>query len=316
MLLHILGFLWLMCVGAACWVVLGTLTILYRMTHPKRLTYGVAIARQWPTSPSEVGLDFREEQLRLPDGTTTPAWIVPGQKPAGPMVILSHGWSHSRLSMIPLMKVYTQWASQVIAYDMRGQGESAAQKTTMGTQEVQDLLAIIAHFTNQSPADSTGIVLAGQSLGAGVSLAAASVATQQQMHLPILAVVAEGIYRWGMEPLAGYFRKRGLPLWPFYPFVAAHFAFWYHTNRPSYDRVALARHLTCPLLVLHGEHDSVCPPASAEAIAQAAQSNPQGSQLVWFPHGEHLNLLATNPDLYHQSLAELFGRLSAYHSAQ
>jgi pimeloyl-ACP methyl ester carboxylesterase len=300
-----MGLLFLLFIGAAVWVAIGTLGILHRLTHPHRLTYGVAVGRNMPTSPADLGMtDFEEVTISLPDGQRTPAWVIKGQKPDGPLVVISHGWGHSRYGVLPWAKLYWPLASRVVLYDLRGQGESSASQTRLGTTEVKDLLEIVRQYHTPG----IPVVLAGQSMGAGISIVAAASDDQPGR---IVGVVGEGVYRLGMQPIEGYFKRKGWPLWPFWLFVAGHLSFWY-TSARSFDRAAHAAKLKCPLLLFHAQGDIVCPVDAARQIAAAASD----ARLVEFEQGEHLNLVEVDEARYLAALREFFDRLPAAESRQ
>lgn len=301
-----MGLLFLLLIGALLWIALGTLAIIHRLTHPLRLTYGVAVARDWPTSPAEVDLPFTEAAAVLPDHHTSPVWIVQGKNPLGPTIVLNHGWSHSRYATINWMKLLAPHAAKIIACDMRGHGESSAKKSRLGTTEVNDLLSI----TRQFASDATAIVLAGQSMGGGIAIAAAGKVFEENLtaELPIIGVLVDGAYRLGMQPVEGYFRQKGLPLWPFWLPVAAHLSFWY-TRASDFDRAMHAAKLRCPLLAMHGALDEVCVPSAAREIVAAADRAGCWTRFVEFPQAGHLNLAEVDADRYRVALVDFFTQL-------
>jgi len=75
----------------------------------------------------------------------------------------------------------------------------------------------------------------------------------------------------------------------------------------KFDRAAQARQLSCPLLVIHGEQDEVCPVADGEAIAGAARDG----TLVVIPEAGHHGLWTT-PEYAERcrgAVAEFVGKL-------
>lgn len=289
-----IGLLILLAVAAGAIIALISGATIYRVTHPPRLTYAVALARQLPTSPAELGLPFLERQFRLPDGMTTPGWIIHGSQLTGPVIVLTHGWGDSRYGTLGWAKLLAPLASSVVLYDLRGQGESPYPRSHLGTTEVDDLLAIV----DQVEAGRRPVVLLGASMGAGISIAAAAQAPRR-----IAGVIGEGAYRHGMEPIVGFFRINKWPVLPFYLPVGLHLWFWY-TSPARFDRAGHAAKLQCPLLLLHGTADPISPCASAEQIARAA---PRG-KLERFDGGGHLDLAACDPGRY---LAAIEGFLKA-----
>ena len=142
----------------------------------------------------------------------------------------------------------------------------------------------------------TPVVLFGKSMGAGVSIEAAALANGR-CRQRIAAVIAESVYRHFREPIAGQLRCRNLPSFPLShlatAFLAARLGGLGH-----FDRAVLAARLACPLLVLHGAADPVCPITSARQIASQA---PDG-QIVEFPDGGHSNLALVDELAYIEAI--------------
>lgn len=324
---RLMGLLFLLLIAALIWVAIGSLAIIHRLAHPVRMTYGVAVARDWPTSPADVtlgeqttadsgsnagtGLQFTEAIASLRDGHTSPVWLVEGLKQDGPVVVITHGWSHSRFASLVWINQLAPHVSKLIAYDMRGHGESSAAKSRLGTTEVDDLLDIAQQFAvNTSSDQAPAILFAGQSMGGGVSIAAAAKSlTSPREGLKISGVLVDGVYRLGMQPVEGYFKQKGLPLWPFWLPVAGHLSFWY-TRAKEFDRVKHAARLRCPLLSVHGELDEVCPVHAAKEIVAAARDAGCWTKLVIFPQGGHLNLTEIDPATYRAAMTAFFTQVA------
>ena len=135
-------------------------------------------------------------------------------------------------------------------------------------------------------------------MGAGVSMAAAG---RAELAGQVVGVIAEGPCRRLSEGAAGILRGLRFPRFPFAwlgPILAQPWA----RGIATLDRTQDARRLTCPLLVLHGSEDPVCPAAAAAAIAGAA---PTG-WLVSFPGGGHLGLALSDEPRYREALDRLW----------
>ncbi len=284
-------------------VAVVTAGILHRLFHPPRKTYGSAIARGWPTDPAEFGATGEEVRFTFADGTASPGWIIQGNKPGGPTLVLTHGWSACRYCTLARVPGLLNLAGRVVVYDLRGHGDSTARRSSLGTREVDDLLAVLTQLP-PSETTTTPIVLVGYSMGAGISLVAASRARELPPGLTVVGVICDGAYRRGDDPLPGVLRKRGVPTYPFKWLVAWHLAFWVSSGR-AFDRALHASRLACPLLLLHGAKDRLCPLPSAQAIAEAAPD----SELVCFPEGGHLNLAIVDPARYYQAIARFLDAL-------
>ena len=276
-------------------VVGGTVALLYGLYHPRRKSMAVVLAAGQPTDPAELGLEAHETNLRLSDGSTTPAWLIDGGRTDGPQVIIVHGFGDSRYgAMACWARRVLSFASHVVVFDQRGQGESQIGVGGMGVREVSDVVCVIEQLPSRRP-----VVLFGYSMGAGVAIAAGV-----QASMAVAGVIADGPYRYWDQPVRSQLRAGGYPVQPFM-FLAGLFLRLSVRGMASYDRAAHARHLRCPLLVLHGTADPLCPIESAKAIVRAA---PRG-ELVAFEGGGHLDLAEHDPSRYERALAQFFASL-------
>lgn len=280
------GLVILLLIGLALAWALGVVYTLYLLTHPPRRTYAWAVSRNVPGDPSELvidgaegrGLAFTSWNVRS-RGLDLPVWDITGLNPAGPTIIITHGWADSRIVMLSRVRAIAWIAARIIVWDLPGQG-AAPGGCTIGTREVDDLIALIdAVRTDQT----STCVLWGFSLGAGVSIAAAVRAPER-----VSAIIAEAPYRVPATPARNVLRLRALPHVLTLPAAMAilgvrfgHGLEWLwpalsrsRAGKPNdrFDRALLAARLpeNLPLLVLHGGADPVCPPEDGREIAAAA----------------------------------------------
>lgn len=291
----LVGLLVLLAAGALLAWGLVVLHTAWTITHPPRRGYTYTLAKGLPSSPGEIPpadggpRPFREWSLRgtpsrqSAPGPTIAAWDIEGDEPNGPVVVFSHGWGESRVHALARVPVLARYARRVVLYDLRGHGESEG-ASHLGTAEVGDLLALIAAVSDpeqhhSATASAPPVVLAGFSLGAGLSIAAAAHPAQP----PIAAVIAEAPYRFPATPAARVLDAAALPhrltLAPALALLGVLFGQgvrWGAARRkgrlPVFDRAILARSLRCPLLVLHATDDAIVPLSDAQAIADAAPS--------------------------------------------
>ena len=289
--------------------VVGSAAIVWQLRHPRRKTYAVAMARGLPTSPGDLSRDHEETTFRFDDGSESPGWVVEGSDDAGPMVVVCHGWADSRYGALTWLPLLTRFASRIVLYDLRAHGDSTAKACTMGTRDVDDVLAVVRQVMNGERGEferrnlrenpgARGVVLFGYSMGAGIAIAAAA----REPEL-ITGVIADGPYRTALEPLRGHLRGQNIPPWLFLPVIAL--------TAPlvgawrGFDRAALAAKTRCPLLVLAGTDDPISPHDSAQRIAAAA---PHG-ELVSFEGAGHLELAGLDEPRYLESLGAFFAKL-------
>lgn len=270
-----LALVWLIAVFATAW----------RLTHPVRRTYASMVRRNLPGDPSELpgGGRAYAQWMLTSRGRELPVWDIPGDNPEGPAAVLTHGWGNSRYDALTRLAPFLPRCSRVIAWDQPGHGDAPG-TCDLGVGEVEDLAELLKQI------DAERLVLFGWSMGGGVSIACAAAHPQR-----LVGVIAQAPYRLAYTPARGVLRESALPwratLWP---------AMWaigvlrgrspgWAGRWPAFDRAELVKELRCPLLVLHGEADRVCPLGDGRSISDAA---PDG-RLVALPGAGHNGLWAS-----------------------
>lgn len=261
-----LAIAWLACVGYTVWM----------LTHPVRRTFASALARGKPADPGQLLPAVKWEEWRFKsDGIEFPVWDIAGGSAAGPVLLMTHGWGDSRLGALSRVPSLLPHCSRLIAWDMRGHGEAPG-TSTLGTAEPDDLATLVARLGSERP-----IVAYGWSLGAGVSIVAAT-------RVGLAGVIAEAPYRLAPTPARNVLRIRQLPyrlnVGPAFWLLGL----WFGVGRKwiGFDRAEHAARVVCPMLVLHGSDDSVCPVGDGREIAARAPR----AGLVEVPGGGHHTL--------------------------
>ena len=276
-------------------ILIVTAGLVRSLQRPRRKTYGVAVARGLATDPADLELDAVEATFRLTDGADTPGWVITGGDADGPAVILVHGFHDSKYGALTWAPLFVPFTSRIVVFDLSGQGESTSPNAHHGIREADDILAVMNQLEYPGP-----VVLFGYSFGASTAIAAAARDESQR----IIGVIADAPYRYWSQPIANTLRKLRMPA---QPFVALAWL-WFRLTEPGFrpfDRCGDAAKLRCPLLVLHGTADDICPYEAGKAIAEAA---PQGS-LVTFEGGRHTQLALQDQTRYRDHLRMFFSAL-------
>jgi len=279
LIVDVLGLLILLTIGLALgWAILVIFTA-WTLAHPARRTYGWAVSRALPGDPSELtnaNLEWCSWVFRA-RGLDLPVWEITGHDPMGPVVILTHGWGDSRVSMLGSGRVegVLPAVSRLIVWDLPGHGDAPGW-CTLGIHEPEMLKELIERVGG----GDRPMVVWGFSLGARVSVLASA------NNQSVLGVVAEAPYLLISTPARNVLRLRGLPyrfnLWP---------ALWLIRQCAGKSMASVrsplsAEKLEVPLLVLHGEGDLIAPIEDGRELAAGTRAG----QLVVIDGGAHQSM--------------------------
>jgi uncharacterized protein len=287
-----MGIVLLLLGGLVGAVVVIALWTMWWITHPPRRTFASAISKGRPADPSYLdpgplgARAWSESVVRLCD-VDVALWSVQGDVPDGPCLILSHGWGDSRVGALSRCQALLPVCSRIIMWEMPGHGTTPG-NCTLGTREVAMLRALMAHVSADDSDMAPSLVLMGWSLGAGVSIAAAS-RWESDAARHLLAVIAEAPYRVPWTPAENVLRLNGLPWRINVPIVMAMLGIRFGVGPHwqgggKFDRLEHAKALRVPLLVIHGSHDDVSPIVDGRKIAAIA---PQGHLVELESAGHH-----------------------------
>jgi pimeloyl-ACP methyl ester carboxylesterase len=224
------------------------------------------------------------------DGVVLRGWKICAQKPNGKWVLLLHGRSQNRLSMLGYANFLLSSGYSVVMMDARAHGESGGTISTYGHLERYDVSAVLDAL---SASENVSHAYAfGESMGAAVALQAAAIDPR------IEAVVAEGAFRNLHEVMFDYAGLRwsallGKTVFRPAAILAVHEAeqqggFRFDDVSPEAS-VAMRKF---PVMLICGLSDHNIPRRHAEAIYTAA-SGPKELWLV--PGARHQGAMQTAP---------------------
>ncbi|CAN5844229.1 hypothetical protein BH11PLA1_BH11PLA1_14050 [soil metagenome] len=300
--MHALGLVVILAAGALLAWGMVVCIVAWQLTHPPRRGSTWALAKNRPGTPAELAPPLGPRAFEPLVYSSThgrgefPAWRIAGDLSGGPLMLFAHGWGDSRVTSLARIAHLARHARAVVAWDIPMHGDRAAplragdppRMLTMGVAEVDDLCDIARALHDESP--EVPLILAGFSLGAGLSIAAAA---RPDVAPLIAGVIAEAPYTLPATPAANVMRLRSLPAG--ITIDAALLLAGMLARNPrgwrgvggAFDRARSAARLTCPLLLIHSRRDEICPIADAEDIAAAAGLN---ATLVTLGTPRHLNL--------------------------
>lgn len=208
--------------------------------------------------PGQAGLsDVAELALETTDGARVFAWYAKA-KPGQPTILYFHGNAGSLESRVARIEKYMARGLGVFMMTYRGFGGSSGEPSEAAN--VAD--AMLAYNTlAASGVDPLDIIVYGESLGTGVAV---QVAAEKRVG----GVVLDAPYT-SMVDLAALH----------HPYIPGR---WFMTDR--YETRAHIGQVTAPLLVIHGEKDSIVPIEMGREIYSLA-SGPK--TLKTFPDAGH-----------------------------
>ena len=253
--------------AAATFAPLG---LAYRFALAYRVRAGYPRRNPPTVTPAALGLPF-ESMLIESGGVLLPAWFIPARDSApGPGVVLVHGWESARDRTLPMAVFLHAAGFHTLTFDVRGHGSNPPEALPLSAGEFgADALAAFGALMDR-PEVTIGAI-SGHSMGAiGAILAAAA-------DPRVAAVVATSAPADPYRLTRQTFRLARLPI----PDPIAYPLAWLTTRvylRPRGHRVADVSAATAigryagPILLAHGDGDTVVPPAHMGRLAAAARA--------------------------------------------
>jgi fermentation-respiration switch protein FrsA (DUF1100 family) len=196
------------------------------------------------------GLKVEDANFTAADGTKLHGWFVASQQPEV-VILFCHGNAGNITHRVDLMETLPQYVDvSLLVFDYRGYGKSEGSPNEVGV--LADARAARAWLANRTGVAESGIVLMGESLGGAVAV-----------------------------DLAAEDGTRGLVLEDSFtslPDVAAYHYPWLPVRwlmRSKLNSLEKIRKYHGPLLVAHGDVDTIIPYAFGKQLFQAANEPKQ-----------------------------------------
>lgn len=268
------GFVILM-IGLAAWYVADLLT------RTKR--------RRVEGSPADLGLRYEDVQFASPDGVILRGWYLesPGARAS---MILVHDLEGTRseptVGLLDLQRDYVRRGFHVLAFDLRGRGESGGGRDHFGCYERRDVGAAVAYARSRAG----GLPLLLHGFGVGASLAIVAVADGAAVECviadsPVTSVRAYLRERWSQIPAPLFWLSSNLARRFFGADMDA------LAPLDAVRRVAPTR-----VLFIHGEGDRFAP--AAHTLNLAAASMTADDELWRIPGAGHCGGYRRDPEEY------------------
>jgi pimeloyl-ACP methyl ester carboxylesterase len=257
-------------------------------------------------TPAKVGLQaWQDVSFTTSDGLKIHGWFIAPSSPGnGATVILVHGLGNTRMDMLAQAAMLAKHGYATLLFDFRNHGASDGTITTLGFFEIEDIRAALDYLSTRQDIDTQRIGLVGHSMGA-------STAVRATARLPqIRAVISESAYTSIEDNIAeGVQGLTGLPAFPFAPLIIffgeRETGVDIHRVRPIDDIASISPR---PVLLIHGEIDSLISMRNAIQLFDAAR---EPKQLYSIPTAGHGDLMNANPQEFERRVIDFFARCDA-----
>jgi len=124
-------------------------------------------------TPISYGMSFKWVAFPSSDGVPLRGWYVPAGGEARGTIIYCHGLNRTRIEMLPMAAFGHQLGYDGLLFDLRHQGASGGEMTTLGYKERLDVVGAVHYALEQQHAPRP-VILWGVSMGAAAALLAAA----------------------------------------------------------------------------------------------------------------------------------------------
>jgi fermentation-respiration switch protein FrsA (DUF1100 family) len=245
-------------------------------------------------APSEFGLQY--QNVVFPsryDHLQLHGWLIPGILPGGALtlqrvIIIVHGQGTNRADpgagLLDLSSDLARRGFAVLAFDMRGNGESPPAPLSLGYFEQRDVLGAV-DFLRSGILPYPALGHPHSIGGLGFSLGAAALLLAAAHDFALKAVVSDSAYSDALPIL-----ERDIPLDSYLPswftpgvLLAANIQYGvdFSAIRPVDFVASIAPR---PILFIQGSSDQSTPPSNMFALAVAALSAPHAQVQTWLVH--------------------------------
>ena len=233
-------------------------------------------------TPAVAGVPFRDVKFDTADGQTLHAWWLERDAPRAQVIFFHGNGGNLSLWLDILLELWRRGFS-VFAVDYRGYGASTGSASEQGLYRDAD--ASVRVFNEQLREQAAPVIYWGRSIGAPVAAHAATVRMPDALVLEtpmpdVRSVLRTNPVLWALSFLSSY----------------------------QLPTVRLLAQYQGPLLVVHGDADSIVPFGAGKRVYDLAPTTQK--TFVSIAGADHNDLHVVNPDLYWASIDRFVMSLS------
>src|SRR5512140_1300003 len=271
----------------------------YSPIRPHRITRAEIVnAVHAEPTPEMFGLRSEPFSITVEDSIGLKGWFLhaDSSRPFGTIVIL-HGIASCKEAMLPTAKTFVRAGFNCIVYDMRAHGESGGQYCTFGYYEKKDLSRYVDSALARFGALVGPVAVMGGSLGAAVALQA------MEADPRLCCGIVESPFATLREVVFDYMKRMsGIPVRWISDRALTRSGeiarFPVDSVRPEES----ARHITQPVMVVHGLQDQHISPEYGKRVYQNLASHDK--EWVPVPQASHFNIASVGGEAYKRQILD------------
>ena len=261
-------------------VLIVSLKLLILWLEPRMAFFPLRGVQQ---TPENVGLPYTDVSIRTTDGETLHGWWLEHPEPRA-QVIFWHGNGGNLSLWLEVIAGIRRRGFSVLAVDYRGYGASTGRPSERGIY--RDAEATAGEFARRFRRGSAPVIYWGRSIGCPVAASSISTARPDALVLEspmphVRAVLRTNPIMWALSFLSSY------------RFPTSRFL-------QGYDG---------PLLVIHGEVDSIVPLSAGQQVFENARTSRK--TFVSIPGADHNDLHVVNSAAYWRAIDEFVAGVRA-----
>jgi fermentation-respiration switch protein FrsA (DUF1100 family) len=214
-------------------------------------------------TPKQLGLAYEDVYFQAGDGTSLHAWFLPAEGKSQGTILFLHGNAENISTHIMSVHWLPPRGFNLFLLDYRGYGASGGAASLSGVQD--DMDAALRTLLARKDVDPNRVVVLGQSLGGSIAIHNVARSPYRQHIRALVVESAFASYRQiTREKLADFWLTWPLQ-WPLS---------W--TVSDAYNPSASVSGVSpIPLLIIHGDRDSIVPVDHGKRLFELAQEPKQ-----------------------------------------
>jgi fermentation-respiration switch protein FrsA (DUF1100 family) len=264
-------------------------------------------------TPAAFGFQYRDVTfLSREDHLRLKGWFIPGVLPNGHLtvqrtVIMVHGTGSNRAAplLLSLSSALARRGFAILAFDMRGMGESAPAPLSEGYFEQRDVLGAV-DFLRLGPLPYPELGRPRVIAGWGDSMGAATLILAAAQEPAIRAVVSDSGFAAIVPLLESNTQMPGMFIPSVLLAVRVLYGIDFYATRPV---DVVARIAPRPIFFIQGTADTVVPPSNLKVLAMAASAGLHAHVQTWMVQGaDHIQSFQVMGVVYVNRVVNFFTR--------